>query len=157
MSDAMKMELAQQVYKTLCASLDANEWRYEKDEEKLVVHFGLNGEDLPMRFIIFVDPGRQMVTLLSPLPFEMSEEKRMEGAMAACAASFGMVDGSFDYNLADGSVVFRMTNCFMESQIGPGLFQYMIGCSAAMVEKYNEQFLALDKGMLSISDFIANS
>jgi hypothetical protein len=151
------MELAQQVYKTLCAALDANGWRYEKDEEKLVVHFGLTGEDLQMRFIIFVDPGRQMVTVLSPLPFEMSPDKRMEGAMAACAASFGMVNGSFDYNLADGSVVFRMTNNFMESQVGEGLFQYMIRCSAAMVEKYNDQFLALEKGMLSISEFIANA
>ena len=48
-----------------------------------------------------------------------------------------------------------MTVFFRESLIGEGLFQYMISCSCAMVDKYNDQFLALDKGILSITDFIA--
>ena len=79
----------------------------------------------------------------------------MEGAIATCAASFGMADGSFDYDLSDGTIVFRMTASFRESLIGEGLFQYMISCSCAMVDKYNDQFLALDKGIMSITDFIA--
>ena len=41
MSDEMKMQLAQQVYQTLCSALERNEWTYEKEEDKLIVHFGL--------------------------------------------------------------------------------------------------------------------
>jgi len=85
----------------------------------------------------------------------MSEDKRMEGAIATCVASFGMADGSFDYDLAVGRIVFRMTASFRESVIGEGLFQYMISCACAMVDEYNDKFLAIDKGLMSINDFIA--
>lgn len=155
MVDEKKMELAKQVYQTLCEAIKRREWNFGKDEEKLLVHFGVSGDDIPMQFILIVDAERQLIRLMSPMPFKMSESKRMEGAIATCAASFGMADGSFDYDLSDGTIVFRMTASFRESLIGEGLFQYMISCSCAMVDKYNDQFLALDKGIMSITDFIA--
>lgn len=155
MADEKKIALAQNVYDTLCAAIDRREWKYHKDEAKLVVYFGVSGEDIPMNFIIVVDAERQLVRVLSPLPFKMSEDKRLDGAIAACAASYGMADGSFDYDIADGQITFRATASFRESVIGDGLFQYMISLSCAMVDKYNDQFLAISKGMLSISDFIA--
>lgn len=157
MVDEKKMELAKQVYQTLCDAIERREWNFGKDEEKLLVHFGVNGDDIPMQFILIVDAERQLIRVMSPLPFKMSESKRMEGAIATCAASFGMADGSFDYDLSDGTIVFRMTASFRESLTGEGLFQYLISCSCAMVDKYNDQFLALDKGIMSITDFIAKA
>ncbi len=154
MSDEKNILIARQVYATLCAALDARKWNYQKEEDELLVHFGVNGDDIPMQFIIVVDAERQLVRLMSPLSFKMCEEKRMEGAIATCVASYGMADGSFDYDLSDGRIVFRMTASYRESQLGEGLFQYMISCACAMVDHYNEQFLALDKGLISISDFI---
>ena len=157
MADEKKMALAKQVYQTLCEAIERREWNFGKDEEKLLVHFGVNGDDIPMQFILIVDAERQLIRVMSPLPFKMSEAKRMEGAIATCAASFGMADGSFDYDLSDGTIVFRMTASFRESLVGEGLFQYLISCSCAMVDKYNDQFLALDKGIMSITDFIAKA
>ena len=155
MVDEKKMELAKQVYQTLCEAIERREWNFGKDEEKLLVHFGVSGDDIPMQFILIVDAERQLIRLMSPMPFKMSEGKRMEGAIAVCAASYGMADGSFAYDLSDGTIVFRMTESFRGNDIGEGLFQYMISCSCAMVDKYNDQFLALDKGIMSITDFIA--
>lgn len=155
MADEKKMELAKQVYQTLCEAIEKREWNFGKDEDELLVHFGVNGDDIPMQFILIVDAERQLIRLMSPIPFKMSESKRMEGAIATCAASFGMADGSFDYDLSDGTIAFRMTASFRESLIGEGLFQHLISCSCAMVDKYNDQFLALDKGIISITDFIA--
>ena len=157
MVDEKKMKLAKQVYQTLCDAIERREWNFGKDEEKLLVHFDVNGDDIPMQFVLIVDAERQLIRVMSPLPFKMSESKRMEGAIATCAASFGMADGSFDYDLSDGTIVFRMTASFRESLIGEGLFQYLISCSCAMVDKYNDQFLALDKGFMSITDFIAKA
>lgn len=154
MADENKMALAKQVYQTLCEAIENRSWSFGKEEKDLIVHFGVNGENAQMRFIIIVDAERQLIRLMSPLPFKMSEAKRLDGAIAACALSFGMADGSFDYDLSDGSIVFRMTASFRESIIGEGLFHYMIACSCAMVDKYNGQFLALDKGTMSIADFI---
>ena len=157
MIDDNKMNLAKQVYQTLCDAIDNRGWKYGKDEEKLVVHFGVNGDDIPMQFVLVVDAERQLVRLMSPLSCKMSESKRMEGALATCAASYGMANGNFDYNLSTGEIIFRMTASFRGSVIGEGLFQYMISCACAMVDKYNDQFLAIDKGMLSIADFIAKT
>ena len=156
MADAIKNDMAKEVYSTLCAALDKREWHYEKDEEKLVVHFSVGGEDIPMKFIIAVDAERQLVRVMSPLPFKFSEEKRMDGAIATCVASFGLADGSFDYDISTGLVVFRMTATYRESKLGDGLFQYMISCSSVMVDEFNDKFLAIEKGLLSIGDFIAS-
>jgi len=155
MPDTNKTELAKKVYATLCDAIDRREWKYEKEEDALVVHFGVGGDDIPMQFILVVDESRQLIRLMSPMPYEISEEKRMEGAIATCVASFGLADGSFDYDLSNGRIVFRMTASFRESVIGEGLFQYMISCSCAMVDQYNDQFLAIDKGLLTINDFIS--
>lgn len=157
MTDEKNMQLAKRVYQTLCESIERRNWKYGKDEDedKLIVHFGVNGEDIPMDFVIIVDAGRQLIRLISPLPFKMSESKRMDGAVAVCAASYGMSDGSFDYDLSDGTITFRMTASFRESIIGEGLFDHMISLSCAIVDDYNDQFLALNKGLMSIKDFIA--
>lgn len=155
MAEENKIALAKQVYKTLCDAIDRRNWVYDKDEEKLTVYFGVNGADIPMKFVLIVDAERQLIRVLSPMLFKMSEGKRAEGAIATCAASYGMADGSFDYDFSDGSIFFRMTASFRGSVIGEDLFQYMISCSCAMVDRYNDQFLAIDKGVLSITDFIA--
>ncbi len=154
MADEKKIELAKQVYKTLCDAIDSREWTYDKDEDDLIVRFGVSGDDIPMRFIIVVDADRQLIRVLSFMPFNMCEEKRIEGALATCEATFRLTDGSFDYNIFDGSIAFRMTASFRESIIGEELFQYMISCSCVTVDRYNDQFLAIDKGILSVEDFI---
>lgn len=155
MIDEKKMEQAKRVYQALCNAIERRNWQYNKEEDKLLVHFSVNGEDIPMLFVLIVDVERQLVCLMSPMPFKMSEEKRVEGAIATCVASYGMADGSFDYDLPVGKIAFRMTASFRDSVIGEELLQYMISCSCAMVDKYNDLFLALDKGIISIADFVA--
>ncbi len=154
MADEIKLENAKKAYATICAALDARNWTYNKDEELYLVRFGVNGDDIPMQFVIFADVERQLIRLASPLPFKMSEAKRVEGAIAACVASYGMCDGSFDYDISDGSIVFRMTASYRDSVIGEGLIHYMVSCTCSTVDKYNDQFLAIDKGVMSIADFI---
>jgi hypothetical protein len=120
----------------------------------MVVRLVVNGDDIPLQMAMFVEPDKELVTVLSPFPFKMSENKRMEGAIAACSASFGMADGSFDYDISAGGIAFRLVSGYRDSQISEGVLQYMISCSCAMVDKYNDRFLALEKGMISIEDFI---
>lgn len=155
MDDEKKLADAKQVYQTLCSAIEKRDWSFERDDEHLVVHFGVQGDDLPMKFVLAVDVGAQLIYLTSPLPFNMSESKRLEGAIVTCVATYGLNDGCFDYDIADGSIAFRMTAHFMESRIGEELLQYMISCACATVDHYNDMFFAVDKGFLSVSDFIA--
>ena len=116
----------------------------------------MNGDDIPMDFIIHCDADRQLIRLMSFLPFKISEEKRIDGAIATSYANFLMADGSFDYNLGDGSILFRMTSSFRESLVGEDLFMYMIHIACVTVDEYNDQFLMISKGNLTIADFIKN-
>lgn len=155
MAEANEMALAKKVYDDLCASLDKREWHYQKHDEDLVVTCGVAGEDIPMQFVLIVDAERQLLRVLSRLPFTVPEDKRMELAIATCAASYGLADGSFDYDIAKGTIDFRLTASFRESKIGDGLFEYLIGCSSFTVDKYNDKFFALCKGLITINDFIS--
>lgn len=151
----MKMERAKKVYNTLCTAIDKRDWTYDREDEDLIVRFNVSGEDIPMSFILIVDADRQLVRLLSPIPFNMGEDKRMEGAIATCVASYGFINGSFDYDLEDGSIVFRLTQSFRGSDVNEEVLQYMISLSCSVVDNYNDRFMALNKGLLSITDFIA--
>ncbi len=154
MDQENKAMQAQQAYDTLCAALDEWGWKYKKEEEKLIVRFGATGNDLSTSFVVLMDADRQLVRLLGFLPFEMAEDKRVEGSIATNFANYKFADGSFDYNFSNGKIVWRMTSSFRDSLVGAQLFQYMIRCSCSTIDKYNDQFLAISEGKLSLADFI---
>lgn len=152
MADEMKRKKAEEVYGVLCKALDERNWRYEKEEEKLTVRFNVSGDDLSMRFRVAIDEQRDIIRLFSWMPFQM-KERRMEGALATCYVNYRLVDGCFDYDLKDGSILFRMTASYRGSLIGTGLIAYMIDCACGTIDDYNDRFLMLEKGRLEPSDF----
>ena len=149
-----KRTAALHAYTAIRNALDSRKWKYDTDDEEKLVHFGVNGDDLPMDFIFFVDEDRQLVRLLSPMPFKMAEDKRVEGAIATCHATYGLVDGSFDYDLSDGQITFRMTTPFHGEKISEGVIQYLIDIASIVVDKYNDKFFALSKDHIKIADFM---
>lgn len=156
MAEANELALAKNVYEDLCAALEKRQWKYQKHDDDLVVTFSVAGDDIPMDFVLAVDAQRQLLRVFSKLPFTVPENKRMDLAIATCVASYGLADGSFDYDIATGGIVFRLTASFRESKIGDGLFEYLIACSSATVDAYNDKFFALCKGLININEFIAN-
>lgn len=154
MAETNKMAIAKTVYADLCSALEKRDWHFQKHDEDLVITYGVSGEDLSMDFIFKVDADRQLLRVLSRLPFTVPEDKRMDLAIATCVATNAIVDGSFDYDIKKGTILFRMTASFRESKIGNGLFDYLVGCSSHTVDLFNDEFLALCKGLMSLSDFI---
>lgn len=154
MADEKKLKQAKVTFDALCEMLDEHGVHYEKNTDELFVHFYMNGDDIPMEVVAAVDAERDLVRILSPLPFAFSEAKRLEGAIATCQANYRMADGSFDYNFRDGKILFRMTSSYKESLLSKELLGYMIACSAFTVDNYNDKFLMIDKGLLSLDDFI---
>ena len=150
-----KKQLALKVYNTMIQALDARNWNYKRDEAKNLVHFSVNGEDIPIKFIMWIDEDRQVIRILSPMAFTFPEDKRIEGAIAACHASYALSDGSFDYDLSDGQVTYRLVHAFHESEIGENLIQYMISCTCVLVDEYNDRFLMLAKGMIDLQTFLS--
>ncbi len=154
MADESKLKQAKVAFKALCDMLDENEWHYSKDMENLKITCGVQGDDLPMNIRIEVDADRQLVVLLSEMPFSVPEDRRVELAVAVSAANYGMVDGNFDYNYLDGSILFRMTSSFMDSLVGKEMFNYMLMCACATIDRYNDKFFMVTKKEMSVEEIL---
>lgn len=148
------MKEAKKVFDSLVNMLDSRDWKYEKFEDELLIRSGIKGDDLPIEFIMVVKPKNQLVQFLSKLPFSMPDDKRVDGAIAVCAANYGLIDGSFDYDISDGEIIFRLNSSYRESVLGPDLFEYMIMVSASTIDNYNDKFFMLAKGMITVEQFL---
>lgn len=151
--DEKVLKQAQSVYETVCRALDAKQWKYQRHDEDLTITCGARGEDLPMDLVIIVNPRAQVVSVISPMPFRMSEEKRVDGALAVAIANYGFVNGTFDYDIRDGEIRFRIVSSFRESILGEELINYMVVIAAGTVDEYNDKFLMVSKGMLTVQQF----
>ena len=154
MATERELKKANTVFSTLCAALNKMGWKYKADKEELKLTYGVNGDDLPMEFTIRCDAERQLLRLYSVLSYKFPEDKRVEAAVATCEANYKMAHGCFDLDLSDGMVVFRLVNSYRDSLIGFDLFEYLVGVSANTVDRYNDLFFMLGKGMISLQDYM---
>lgn len=154
MSEEKDMKQAKAVFKALCAMLDEHDWHYDKFEEDLTIKSGAQGDDLPIDINIEVDRQRQLVSLMSYMPFTVPESRRTALAVAVSQANNSMVDGSFDYDYLSGRIVFRITSSYRESLIGKGLFAYMLSCACYTVDEYNDKFLVVAKNEMSVEEIL---
>ncbi len=154
MVDEKIMKQAKAVYETICQTLSSRDWNFTRHDDDLVITCGARGEDLPIDILIAVNPRAQVVSLFSSMPFKIAEDKRVDAALAVCIANYGLVNGSFDYDLSDGEIRFRVVSSFRESILGEELFNYMVLVAASTVDDYNDKFLMLSKGMFSVQQFI---
>lgn len=154
MSQEIDLKKGKEMYNLLCEAMKIQEWKYNAHPDDLVINFTVQGEDIPMEFIVAIDPKRELVRLLSRLPFKMSKEHIVDGAIATCQANYNLVDGSFDFDVADGTIDFRMTSSYRESVVSPEMILYMVNYATGAVDDYNDKFLMLSKGAISLADFL---
>lgn len=148
------MKAAMNVYESICAMFDDMDFKYTKHEEDLVITCTVRGDDFPMENIIVVHADRQIVQFISPMPFHTAEDKRVDMALAVAVANYGLVNGSFDYDLSDGEIRFRITQSYMDSLLDKEVFRYMLLASSSTIDKYNDRFFMLNKGLMTLEQFI---
>lgn len=155
MTEEKKQALTMETFDTLCKMFENKGWNYEKSEDKLSVKCGISGEDFNIRFHIRMKPKTMIVSLLSPLPFKISEAKREEAALAVAAANYGMASGSFDYDASDGEIVFRLTTSYNNCKLSEDVFEYMVLCSYVTIDSYISKFFMFSKGIMTLEEFIS--
>ncbi len=152
--DELKLQNAKTAYTKLCESMDALEWNYTKNEENLVIECSARGEDLPMDLVIRCDVEMQLIQIFSHLPFSVPEDKLLDFAVVISVINNKMVDGCFDYYITDGNLFFRMTNSFMDNTLSFETIKYLVFCSCATIDSYNDKLLMVAKGMLTMEQFL---
>lgn len=156
MEDVRKQKLAQNVYSNICSMFEEMDFNHERDDEKLVIRSTVHGDDIPMDMVIIVNPDAQTVSFFSPMPFKVPDDKISEMAIAIAIANNGLRNGSFDFDISDGKIIFRMTACYIDSILGKELFRMMLIISSSTIDRYNDKFLMLSKGMISLEQFAAS-
>ena len=149
----MASDLTLQVYQAFQAHLDKNKFKYDAHDEDLVISLTVNGDDFPIKTIIRVIDERNIAQILcfcSKIP----EDKRIDVAAAVAVANYGIVNGSFDYDLSDGELRFRVTHNFSDGVPSDEVIHYLLGIAFNTTDKYNDRFFMLGKGMMTLEQFI---
>ena len=153
MTDEMKLKNARRAYQTLCQSLDADNWNYQKLENDLMVKYNETGKDFTMPCLIMVDVKRQVVRFKSHLPINAPKDKIVDTAVACCLVNDTLAFGGFDLDPATGEVTYRITYAFHGSTLGEDFFREMRCYATTVVDKYNDKFVELALGKIKATDF----
>ena len=145
---------ANKVYNDLRTHLDSIGLKYTRHDDDKVISLGMNGDDLPMDMILAVREKQEVVQLLSPIPSKAPEDKRIDAAVAVNVANNGMIFGSFDYDVSDGEIRWRAVLPYRDGAITKDQVYYLVMVSATTIDKYNDKFLMLNKGMMTLQQFI---
>lgn len=155
MSDVNKAITAKKSYETMCRALDGMKLKYTEHPDDLVITCAARGDDIPMEIIARVDVDRSNVKLRSLLPFTVSQDKRVDFAIALATINTVLVNGCFEFDLTSGKVIFRITTSTVEDVISEAAVEYMFLATFAIVDEYNDKLLMLEKGLISLEKFLA--
>ena len=145
---------ANEAYKTVCAALDDMGWTYQKDEEKLMVSFGVNGENIPMTVGIVCNLDMQILQLISFMPFNAPSHRMSELASSICVINYRLAMGSFDLSLDDGTIMFKLSSSFRETLISTELVRSLIYVVCSTVDESNGDLFALCNGDVTLKNIM---
>lgn len=153
-----KMAEAKSVFQSLVKHLHDIKLNFEEKEleDRFMVKFNMGGDDIPMRFFIYVNPNNQLITLHSPISVTFPADKIDLGCKAVCAINYRLVDGDFQIDIRDGEVLFNMSNSYAGSLISKDVFNYILGMSINIVDEYNDKLLMLSKGLIDFDTLKAS-
>ncbi len=123
-------------YMSLCRTLERNDIRYNREDEKLCVMCRVGGNEIELSFRITINPSKMLITLYSPLPIELCNENAADMALAVCMINSTIEDGLFCMDIKNNLLYFKMTSSFYETQINDTIFEYMLSASADIVDEY---------------------
>ena len=152
--EAMTLK-AKAVYQQLKDALDKREWEYHAVDEDLVIVSDYTGEDFPIQFIFRVDEERQCLTFHTSEFATFEQKDYLDATLAICVANRGMVFGHFDFNMTKGTISYTMSNSFVDSELGEAFFLAMLATAVSTVDRYNDRFIMLSKGLIDFKQFVS--
>ena len=151
-----KQQKGAEVFQSLCDYLTKDGWRYEMvDDLHLVTH--ATGEDLPMALHVLVHTGFENIIAYSYLPVNVPEDKRMDMAVAVNLINNKLAIGCFQFNVLEDKICFQMCNCYAGFQPPEEIFRYMLYGSCQVIDEFNDMFLMLAKGLITLEQFMSKN
>ena len=149
------MNKAQAVYATVLATLDKMKWVYDKNDEELAVTTGAKGTDLPIDIVIKVLPDVEVLSVQVPFVYDVPDEHSIDVAIAVTAANYGLIRGSFDYDMTTGDLRFRITAPFNgATTLAEEVVEMLVLIAATTADSYQTRLLMVAKGVVTPSRFL---
>ncbi len=142
------------VFKAICDAIEERNWKYETNLDTLSAYVFLNTEDLPLNLSFSVNMKQEIVEVLSLLPFEFRPEKRVEGAIACSFVTLMLRQGAFVTDYDSGSTWFRLAASYRDMVVTKDFIGWLLTIAAVCVDHYNDKLYMVDRGELSVSDFM---
>jgi len=150
-----KTELGKQTYENLCKAFELIGFKFERNDEKLSVACVCSGDDLRINIFMRVDGEAHCVSLFSAMPYTISKDKISEAALAVCSVNSKIKFGKFDVDPQSGAIDYNFCNYYDNAAApSPQLFKFLLMVALHTVDKYNDKFLNLNRGVLSVEDFL---
>ncbi len=153
MADNKNIKSAKRAYDLFCGMLDDRNWTYKQDDKELSIEIYVNGDDIPMMFLVEIDVDRQLVTIHSPVPAKFEGQQVIEGAIATGQINYKLADGRFIFDVNEGRAMLKLTYCFSDSVFSKDTMGYMLECAMYTVDRYNDKLALLAAGKMSLKDF----
>lgn len=152
---AQNNKLATQHYQSIIKALKKQNFSFTEHQDDLAITATFTGDDLPINVIIRVIPDSSAVQLVSPMSFEIPEEKRVEIALAIAFVNNKLINGGFDYDLKESTLSYRSAvNYDDNSVLTDDFFLTMLFVAAQTIDDYNEKFMMLARSLMTIEQFL---
>lgn len=147
-------ETAQGFYELICKI--ANERGYESKEisGSLAIDIVVNTGNRVIRPFLSVDTKNECVRFSCYLNCLFPSQKHLDASVACSAVTMGVQYGAFDFNCNDNSVLFRAAVPYGSSQISRSAIEQMIDYSIATVDAYEQDFVDLKFGKITLEKFL---
>lgn len=154
MTDDKNIKQAKTVFETMCSAFDNYNLIYDKKEDEFELECIMSGEDIPMNITIKLFTGLDIIMLSSLLQSSTPKSNIIDMAIAVNYVNNKLMHGSFDFDVKEGSISFRMANTYTDCLPDEEVFMYMLYSSCKIIDEYNDRFLMLSKGLITLSDFL---
>lgn len=141
------------VFETLKSALTKKDWNYHEIPGENAIISNATGEDFPINYIFRIDSERSGVVFKTDTIANFDKDRREIGAIATCIANHSLVYGHFDFDLATGNLHYTLFDSLFDSNVGEDFFLNIMSAAISVADRYNDRFLLLSKGLITIMDF----
>lgn len=126
----------------LCGVLERNDIKYDVKDNGDIACI-VNGREGDIRLVFRTDCSKMLVTLYSPLAEHVPLFFAGDAALAVCMMNSRLTDGTVCYDISGGTVYFRMTASFYNSDPTEFMFEYLLSAAAEAVDEYRPRLKKL--------------
>ena len=141
---------AENTFNTLIDLLNELKWEYSSNKNDLSVRCVLSGRDLPVEINFVCDKVRGILSVFSHLPFKTAKKANEKMALAVCMVNQVLLEGNFDFDYLNGSLLFRTGTVFKDSVISKQAITHLIKQTLATVYEYNDKLYTVSRGIYTL-------